>query len=255
MSDQAVPRAAALLIEAHRTGQGFVSSAIEAPASADETYRVQNAVLHALAPGERVDAWKVSPPNPAYGITASPIPPQCLHAGMASLPAAPSGLLGVEVEIAFRFGRDLAERDAPYGDDEVYEALDAAVVAIELCATRLADWKDAAPLWRLADFQSNAALVVGSGVEAWRDIDFPGQTVQLWINGALRTEAQGSHPARDPSTLVPWLARHAIARRGALARGDVVTTGSWTGLTAVAAGDRVEARFPGVGQAVLNLAC
>ena len=37
-----------------------------------------------------------------------------------------------------------------------------AVVTLELCDTRLQDWEDASALWRLADQQSNAALVLGN---------------------------------------------------------------------------------------------
>jgi 2-keto-4-pentenoate hydratase len=54
--------------------------------------------------------------------------------------------------------------------------------------------------------------------------------------------------------LLPWLAAHAARRCGGLRRGDVVTTGTWTGMHFAAAGDAIEARFPGLGQARLTLA-
>jgi 2-keto-4-pentenoate hydratase len=47
--------------------------------------------------------------------------------------------------------------------------------------------------------------------------------------------------------LLTWLANHTNVRSGGLRRGDIVTTGSWTGLRFVASGARVEAAFPGIG--------
>jgi len=170
------------------------------------------------------------------------------------LHAAGREVLGVEIEIAFRIGRDLVARADPYADEEVFAAIDAAVVAIELCATRLADWQHAGALWRLADFQSHGALVLGSTLARWRGLDFGAQVAQLRVNGSLRAETRGSHPLRDPSQLLPWMARHVCSRGGDLRHGDIVTTGSWTGLQPVAAGDRIEARFPGIGAAALVLA-
>jgi 2-keto-4-pentenoate hydratase/2-oxohepta-3-ene-1,7-dioic acid hydratase in catechol pathway len=38
-----------------------------------------------------------------------------------------------------------------------------------------------------------------------------------------------------------------------LAAGDIVTTGTWTGLTSIAAGDEALARFEGIGESRLRL--
>ena len=48
-----------------------------------------------------------------------------------------------------------------------------------------------------------------------------------------------------------------IASKGrvanAFAAGDVVTTGTWTGMTPVTFGDEVVARFAGIGEAALRI--
>lgn len=253
MNDELAVRTAARLLGAYRSGRGVATSGADGPDTVEAAYRIQDAVIAALPSGQRVSAWKVSPPNPAYGITASPIPPPALLCAPVALHAGTRGLLGVEVEIAFLFGGGLTDRTRSYSDEEVFAAVDAALVAIELCTTRLDDWQEASALWRLADFQSNGALVVGTGVAAWRELDFSELVAQLWVDGALRAQATGSHPTRDPSQLLPWLARHAADRCGGLAAGDIVTTGTWTGLAPVTPGERIEARFPGVGAAALEL--
>jgi 2-keto-4-pentenoate hydratase len=247
-------RIAAAFVEAHRRCRRFSSRSEPELTNFADVYRVQDEVLATLSDGGRASAWKVSPPRAGAEPTAAPIPPARVHASPARLLASDFHMLGVEVEIALRFGRDLPPRAGVYADEEVFDAVEAAVVVIELCDTRLADWAEASLLWRLADFQSNGALVVGSGVADWRRIDFGALLALLRINGALIAEARGSHPAVDPSRLLPWIAGHVAQRCGPLRAGDVVTTGTWTGMHFAAAGDVVEAEFPGVGEARLTFA-
>lgn len=201
-------------------------------------YRVQDLVLHAIADGERPTAWKAIPPRPGTEAGASPVPAGHVVASPAKLVAGRQ-LLGVEAEIAFRLGADLQPEEA--------------LVLIELCETRLADWGNASSLWKLADFQSNAALIVGTGTRGWRKLDFAAQTVELLVNGRREKQAAGTHPAKDPSQLIPWMVRHCAAR-GGLQSGDIIATGSWVGIVKVQPGDEIAARFPGIGEARLSLA-
>lgn len=228
---------AARLLEV-RVGGALVDAATEpGPADLDEAYRVQEFVLRALAGSARPGAWKAIPPRPGAGPAASPVPPAQVFSSPARLTAG-GELLGVEAEIAFRLGAGLEPEEA--------------LAAIELCETRLARWDSAPALWKIADFQSNAALVIGSGTRAWRAIDFAAQRVSLMVNENPVSEAVGGHPAKDPSRLLPWMLAH-CAQRGGLQPGDIVTTGSWIGIVPVAPGDDVVARFPGIGEARLRL--
>jgi 2-keto-4-pentenoate hydratase len=162
-------------------------------------------------------------------------------------------MIGIESEIAFRLGRDLPPRAAPYADEEIAAAATEALVTIELCDTRLSNWKDTSALWRLADFQLNAALVTGSGRRDWQAIDFTRQRAELWIDGTLAMEATGVHPYGNPIRLLPWLAAHCAARCGGLRAGDIVTTGTWTGMQFVQPGAEVVTQFPGIGEASVTL--
>lgn len=237
MSVKRFERIAALLLDA-RAGGGLVDTAREpGPADLEEVYRVQDHVLRALAGAAHPGAWKAIPPRPGMEPTASPVPPACLVSSPAKLRAG-RALLGVEAEIAFRLGPDLAPIEA--------------LALIELAETRLASWNEAPALWKLADFQSNGVLVAGTGTAAWREIDFGAQTVELEINGKAERRATGAHPSGDPSRLLPWLMGH-VAERGGLREGDVVTTGSWIGIVAVQPGDEVVARFPGIGETRVRL--
>lgn len=162
-------------------------------------------------------------------------------------------MIGVEVEIGFRLGRDLPGRAAAYDEHEVADALTETLVMLELCDTRLADWETAPAMWRLADFQLNAGLVAGSGIADSRALDFAGLHAELWIDGVKTKDVTGAHPLGNPARLLPWLALHCARRAGGLHAGDLVTTGSWTGMDFVLPGAEVVARFPGLGEARVTL--
>src|SRR4029450_4648205 len=121
--------------------------------------------------------------------------------------------------------------------------------AIEIVDSRFVDLDAVDALSVLADFQSNGALVVGNGVALPQAFESSTQEVALDIDGVRGVESRGSNPAGDGLHLVAWLANHATARSGGLRRGDIVTTGSWTGMRFVASGARVEAAVAGIGGA------
>ncbi|MCX7140910.1 MAG: fumarylacetoacetate hydrolase family protein [Proteobacteria bacterium] len=244
---------AALLVDAHTRGIQFQATPAPAPATAKDAYAAQDRVFAALYPGQRGGAWKVGGASPDVEPTAAPIPSAGLHPSPAHVPAKGFHMIGIESEIAFRLGRDLPPRAAPYTEDEIAAGVTEALVTIELCDTRLSNWKDTSALWRLADFQLNAALVIGSGRQDWRAIDFTKQRAELWIDGALNKEATGVHPYGNPIRLLPWLAAHCAARGGGLHAGDIITTGTWTGMEFVAPGAEVRACFPGIGEASVTL--
>ena len=248
MPDRAA-RCARLLLDARASGRPFVAKDDPAPADVAEAYRVQDIVLDSLDAGGRPSAWKVIPPRKGSELLASPVPTSRVLRSPASVSAARFHMIGIESEIAFRIGRDLPPRATPYDENEVAEGIEEALVLIELVDTRLANWKEAPPLWKLADFQSNGGLVVGSGVRDWRALDFTAQRVVLEVDGVVRVQESGTHPAGNPFALMPWFATHCAKRCGGLRAGDVVTTGSWTGIQFVAPGATVVARFPGIGEA------
>jgi len=244
---------AARFVEARALARQFEAAADLGPATAQDAYQVQDLVFASLYPGQRAGAWKVGGPRPDIEPTAAPVPAARLYASPARIPAQEFHMIGIEVEIAFRLGRDLPPRAASYSEEDIAAAIDEALVTIELCDTRLANWKQASAWWRLADFQLNAALVVGSGTQDWRAIDFSQARAELWIDGALRLEATGVHPYGNPIRLLPWLAAHNAGRCGGLGAGNVITTGTWTGMKFVAPGAEVLARFPGIGEARVTI--
>jgi 2-keto-4-pentenoate hydratase len=247
----AIGKATKLLVSAHRSRTPAVTGDVVLKTE-KEAYRVQDAVFAALWSGARPAAWKVGGPSEKVEPTAAPIPPENLLHSPASVAGATMHMIGVEAEVAFRLAKDLPPRTRPYSERAVAAAVGEALVAIELCDTRLANWKKTSGLWKLADFQNNNGLVVGSGTKDWQKVDFLEQEVEFRI-GARVVKAKGTHSFGNPFRLLPWLAQHCAKRGLGLRAGDVITTGAWTGLEIAQAGDKVTARFPGIGEASVRI--
>jgi len=222
------------------------------PKTAADAYRIQDAVFAARYSGQPPRAWKIG----TAGVQAEPngAPIGNLLASPAVANARDFHMLGIEAEVAFRLREDLPASASGWSEEAISDAAGELLVTIELCDTRLAGWKTASPLWKLADFQLNGALIAGSGITGWRGIDFAAQHAELWINGHKEIDRAGAHPLGNPVRLLPWAAEHCAKRCGGLHAGDLITTGSWTGMCFVAAGDEVVARFPGIGEASLRIA-
>jgi len=248
---EAIATAARRLVDAYRK-RGLAATADVPLRTEKDAYRVQQEAFAELWPGVRPAAWKVGGPSEKVTPAAAPIPPENVLKSPASVSGAKMQMIGVEAEVAFRIAKDLPPRSRPYSERSIAAAIGEAVVAIELCDTRLADWKNASITWKLADFQSNAALVVGAGTRDWQQIDFLQQEVEFRI-GARVSKAKGAHAFGNPLRLLPWLLKHCAKLGLGLHAGDVVTTGAWTGLEIAKPGDEVVARFPGIGEARLRI--
>ena len=247
----AITKATKLLVAAHRSRKPALAGEV-ALHTEEEAYRVQDAVFAELWPGARAAAWKVGGPRDKVEPTAAPIAPENVLHSPASAAGANMRMIGVEAEIAYRLAKDLPPRTRPYSERSVVAAVGEVLVAIELCDTRLADWKESSGVWKLADFQNSSALVTGSGTKDWQKIDFLQQEVEFRI-GARTVKAKGAHSFGNPFQLLPWLVKHCAKRGMGLHAGDVITTGAWTGLQIAKAGDEVTARFPGIGEATVRI--
>ena len=247
----AIGNAVKLLVDAHR-GRKPAETADIALKSEDDAYRIQDAVYARLWAGARPAAWKAGGPSDKVEPTASPIPPERVQRSPATVAASSLNMLGVEAEVAYKLAKDLPPRAKPYKEKEIIAAVGEVIVAIEICDTRLADFKGSSGLWKLADFQTNGGLVTGSGTAEWQKIDFTKQAVEFRIGGRTST-AKGAHSFGNPFRLLPWLVAHCAKRGMGLHAGDVITTGAWTGLEIAQPGDEVVAKFPGIGEARLQI--
>lgn len=239
---------AASLIRAWREGQRQPTEGLRLDSEA-QAYEVQREVAAAMgwfaqAPAR---AWKLGG-APGGFISAAGVPVDALQVSGWQIPPGHCHGVGIEGELFVRLSQDLDEHTDLA---TAYAAIDAWIPGIELCDTRWVDGDRADPLLRLADQQLNRALIVGQALSLAARPDWSTQAVQLMVDGESVVSGVGSHPFTDPLNSLPWLARHAAALGNPLRAGDLIATGSWTGIRWVPVGARVEWVFAGLGSVLV----
>ncbi|GAA5158408.1 fumarylacetoacetate hydrolase family protein [Viridibacterium curvum] len=213
------------------------------PGNRADAYAIQAAAWRQMQGTRRPTAWKI-------GISPDSIVPV-----RAALPAVVPNqsrlrrnafrVIGIEAEIAVRFGRALPPRPQPYAQSEVIAAIDSAYVAIEIVDTALADPSAAGPFLRLADSMLHGSFVLGERIAAWPDIvrQWHALTAHSHIDGHAVASGEGSHPLGDPLSQLAWWANAGATDWGGIQAGDLLTTGTWNGMHFAEAPRSFEARF------------
>ena len=215
-----------------------------------DAYRVQALVA---GPGSFAGHWKSGGPSRSAEATHAPLPAAGVWSSPADARAWPFFLRLIEVEIALRLARDVTPAQAAALAPEAGPGLvDAMTVSIEVVDSRWQQGVQAPALLKLADLQSHGALVLGEWVP-FLARDWTQQTCSVRIGNRDVQEFHGTHSMHDPAWVLPAWLRHATRDGGTAPAGTVVTTGTWCGMLPAAKGDRVLARFDGVGEASVQL--
>lgn len=223
------------------------------PRTPDDAYAVQEAFLRFWGGG--VAGWKVGATSaealrmlaldePFYGPVFSPL----IMRSPAEPAAAKYNMLAIECEFAFRLGDDLPARGRPYSRDEVADAVQAVIPAIELIDTRYDSFTDYGGIALLADCGASGGLVLGEELTDWGTIDLPAHRVTLDVDGERRAEGTGKVALGGPLEALFWLVGHRLGRGAGLRAGEVVTTGTCTGLTLIAPDQTAIADFGELGK-------
>jgi 2-keto-4-pentenoate hydratase len=160
----------------------------------------------------------------------------------------PLQMPAVEGEFAFRLGRDLPPREGAYTNAEVAQAIDATAGAIEVVGTRLAGGLAGRGRFLMtADGGANVALITGPWTTDWRGLDLKTHRVAIRINGKERGRGEGARALGDPMNVMVWLANQQSKSGRGLKVGNIISTGTCTGLDGVKPGDHVVADFGSLG--------
>ncbi|WP_158815737.1 2-keto-4-pentenoate hydratase [Methylocapsa sp. S129] len=242
----ATARLASILIDAHTQGRRIDAVPAGAlVASEAEAYRTQAIVARRLGP---IIGWKTGRKEPGAAPLRAPLFENRLYRSGDLIKRDAFSVWRLEAELMFRLGRDLPEMGTPYTRSDVVAAIEEVIVGFEIVDSRFAAWPDVAPPLLLADLLSHGAMVIGSGVPLPRTAAFEKAPVSLTIDGRVIVEREGGNPAGDILELVAWLANDLAAHGAALRAGDLVTTGSYTGMQYLPPGSRAEASFAGIGR-------
>lgn len=153
-----------------------------------------------------------------------------------------------EPEFAFRMGRDLPPRAAPFGVDEVLAAVDSLHPAIEIPDSRFADFAGAGEAQLIADNACARLFVLGAATTAnWRAMDLVEERPQIALRGERYT-GHGKNVLGDPRVALAWLANELRGLGITLRAGEVVTTGTCHPPLPIRAGDHFAADFGVLGK-------
>ena len=230
------------------------------PPDKDTAYRVARLVEEEL--GWQVVGWKIAAQkeemqkalrtdSPIYGRVYAPgIKPSPVvveHARQCSpIP---------EVEYQARLGADLPPRSKPYSIEEVREAVASLHPGIELAECRFVHDDKFPPLAAvLADGAGCGTICYGAAIEDWRTSAIAEQEVVLHCNGQPRRRGTAAAALDHPLVPLTWLANELSRTGTGLKAGQMVSTGTLTGMLRPKAGETYVADFGPFGQVTATYA-
>jgi 2-keto-4-pentenoate hydratase len=160
----------------------------------------------------------------------------------------------VEVEFAFRLSADLGPRRASYTAEEVAGAVGTFMPAFEFVGSRFVGGLAGGGREQVtADGGANVAFAYGDEMVLPPRLDLADHVCTLQINATTIATGQGSAALGHPYNVLAWLANFRSRNGAGLRSGEIVTTGTCTGLVDVAPGDEVIGDFGSLGQVRVTL--
>lgn len=206
----------------------------------DAVYAIQSGVMAQLG---RVGGWKVGRWDAGSPLFYAPIRADLIRPAPDIRQPAECRLRGAELEVGFRID---APPPSPRADDflQALAAYVTPMAVFEIVDSRLAEPKTASKLWHLADLQLNAGLVYGEpAATSWQPDDFAHPHVQLTADGADLCAGPATLNTNTPFGMLADLVRSCGDHCGGVQPGQIVTTGSFTGLRFFARGARLTGRI------------
>jgi 2-keto-4-pentenoate hydratase len=141
----------------------------------------------------------------------------------------------------------LPSRESPYTLAEVTAAVQCVAGVIEVVGTRFAGGlAGKGRFLTTADCGVNIALAIGPWT-AWVGQDLRSERVSMTINGERRGVGTGTRALGNPTHVLAWLANQQSSAGRGLKAGEIVATGTCTGLDPVRPGDVAHADFGKLG--------
>ncbi|MER0236889.1 fumarylacetoacetate hydrolase family protein [Fulvimarina sp. MAC8] len=233
------------LIEARRSGARLSRAEADAVGAGFETadaYAVQSLVCETFGPA---GGFKTGRKVEGAPVLVAPVYADVLRPSGAEFTTSDVKSCGIELEIAFRLDRPLPNFDV----EDFAEKARACVTAlpiIEIVDGRIEDFPTLPDAVKLADNQLNGGLVWGEP-EAGSGPDFVEPTVTLRFNGETVVSGLQKVPGGDAFQTFLAFAKTIGTHLGGFNPGQIVTTGTLTGMLFVEPGTVVEGHIEGLG--------
>lgn len=149
-----------------------------------------------------------------------------------------------EIEYQARLGIDLPPREKAYTVEEVTDAVESLHPGLELAECRFVHDANFPPLPAiLADGAGSGTIIYGPPIADWRNRDIAGQEVTLSSQGKIRRKGTAAAALDHPMVPLAWLANE-LSRTGVgMKAGQMISTGTLTGMLAPKPGETFIADF------------
>lgn len=155
----------------------------------------------------------------------------------------------VEAEIGFVLKKNLNSLNPTL--TEIEEAIDYAVVAIEVVGSRVADWNIKISD-TIADNASASHFVLGDLKKQLSEIDLIGCEMQLFKNNQLVSQGSGAACLGSPIKATQWLAKKMVEMGSPLQAGDLILSGALGPMVNVVKNDEILATVEGLGSVTIK---
>jgi 2-keto-4-pentenoate hydratase len=155
----------------------------------------------------------------------------------------PRGLLGVECECGFVMGRDFPAAAEALDVTALRSAISECFVGLELVGRRLVDDVPLNEVSAIADFALDVAVIRGRPISDWMRCDLAAMPVRAVLDGVTVARGTGGLVLGHPLYALQWLAATLRRRGTSLRRGEVIMTGTCTGITKVSTGQTFDGCF------------
>jgi len=209
-----------------------------------QAYHIQDLVAREL--GLR-SGWKLGL-NGSGEVIAAPLHQSLTYKSPATLQRRSFNRMLIESELAVVFTQALPPRKSPYKVADIFESLGTVHAAIEIVDSRFTHWPDVDPLWLLADGMSHGCFVLGSGVPLTQRVLLDHGQYDLHLDGLEIASGAGDHPLPNPFATIASLATRLSQQGRGILAGDILTTGTFSGVTEVNAGQTATLKFHGIGE-------
>lgn len=259
MSQDQIARAAEIVAEAYRNDTVIDQLPAECmPETVADARAIQDLLAATLGPP--VIGWKSGHGTPAMRARLGegvPVLGRFFDGMIVDSPATVSRAIlenpFVEGELAVRMAKDLPPRDGEYSAEEVLDAIEAIMPAIEFAEVRSRDINDMSVLGLIVFNAGAFRLILGPEIPDWRNAPIMELTAQMRLDGEVVATEFTDDERTDYVWVMHFLAND-LSRRGiGLAAGQIISTGVI--LKYLPLGTAREAVFhvDGVGEARLNI--
>jgi 2-keto-4-pentenoate hydratase len=247
-------------VEARKTGQALAAYPGERPLDLAQAYRVQDVALSLWQ--RPIGGWKVgrinSPDDERLGANrlSGPIFADAIVDGTAAEPALPvfaDGFAAGEAEFLLRI-RIPQDSRLPRDDAETLDWIDEVRIGLEIASSPYPGINEDGPCVTISDHGNNAGLVLGPPVARERWNDLRTIEVETSVAGQVVGRASAATMLDGPVGAVRFLLGN-LAERGIEPQGGWwISSGAVTGVHGVSPGDRLSARFTGIGEVSCRIA-